>query len=54
MVTPVTKRRYGAGRRGGGSCTHPYAWERRPGDAGPRVSKVLGHAPERVPNAAEV
>lgn len=53
MVTSVTKRRYGAG--GVVVGVHPPLRLGKTAEGcWARVGKVLGHASERVPNAAEV
>lgn len=54
MVTPVTKRRYGAGRRGDGSAPTPTPEKDGRGMLGRASARYWEHAPERVPNAAEV
>lgn len=54
MVTSVTKRRYGAERRGGGSALLPTPGKDGRGMLGRASARCWEHASERVLNAAEV
>lgn len=54
MVTLVTKRRYGAGRCGGGGRVPLCLGKTAEGSVGRRVSKVPGARGLACPNAVEL